>query len=114
MILIRLLVDLGTLDATVGIAEPLDSHACLQSISLIRKFQHFNMAMLAKQCWRLVTDEESLVSKILKARYFPRTSFWEAKIGFQPSYVWRSMLKARKVLEMGCRWNIGDRNKVKI
>jgi len=24
------------------------------------------------------------------------------------------MLKARKVLEMGCRWNIGDGNKVKI
>jgi len=78
------------------------------------KFHHFNTAMLAKQCWRLVTDEESLVSCTLEARYFPCTSFCEVKIDFQPSYVWRSTLKAREVLEMGCQWNIGDGNKVKI
>lgn len=31
----------------------------------------FNLAMLAKQAWRLVTEPNLLLCRILKARYFP-------------------------------------------
>ena len=63
-----------------------------------RDFHVFNLAMLAKQAWRLVHHTQSLFYKVYKARYFPNCSFLEADIGSNPSYVWRSFLMAREIL----------------
>lgn len=36
-----------------------------------RNLESFNNALLAKQAWRLVTSPDILLSRIIKARYFP-------------------------------------------
>jgi hypothetical protein len=51
-----------------------------------RDLVSFNKALLAKQGWRLLQDPDSMVGKILKAKYFPNESFLEAKLGSKPSY----------------------------
>jgi ribonuclease HI len=79
-----------------------------------RDFSEFNKALLGKQCWRLITNEESLMSRVFKGKYFPRSNFLEANVGYQPSYVWRSMICAKEVMELGARWVIGDGKQVKI
>ena len=79
-----------------------------------RGFSVFNKALLGKQCWRILSDNESLLSIVFKSRYFPRSDFMESKIGFQPSYAWRSLFNAKDVMELGSRWLIGDGQKVKI
>ena len=40
--------------------------------------KNFNLAMLAKQGWRLIQEKDSLLYKCFKARYFPRTNFVDA------------------------------------
>ncbi|KAL5767087.1 hypothetical protein ACOSQ2_013870 [Xanthoceras sorbifolium] len=64
--------------------------------------------MLAKQSWRLVLFPNSLVARDLKSVYFPRGSFLEAGRGSKPSFVWRSLLWGRDLIELGFRWRIGD------
>nr|ABN08840.1 RNA-directed DNA polymerase, putative [Medicago truncatula] len=49
----------------------------------------FNMAMVGKQAWKLVSSPESLITRLLKAKYFPRSGYFGASIGHNPSYVWR-------------------------
>ncbi|XP_058733181.1 uncharacterized protein LOC131604778 [Vicia villosa] len=77
-----------------------------------RYLKAFNMAMVAKQGWNLISKPHTLVSKNFKARYYPNTSFFDANIGFNPSFVWRSLWKAREVLMLGCRWSIGDGSQI--
>jgi hypothetical protein len=79
-----------------------------------RNFHAFNKSMIAKQAWKFVSEPDKLVSRVFKARYFPRTSLFDAKIGANPSYAWRSIWNSRDVLINGCRWKIGDGRKIKV
>ena len=47
----------------------------------------FNLAMLAKQGWRMLQDHDSLLLKCFKARYFPLSTFLKAKVSPRCSYV---------------------------
>ncbi|KAK6160805.1 hypothetical protein DH2020_004186 [Rehmannia glutinosa] len=78
-----------------------------------RDLQYFNEAMLAKQGWRLVNDDTSLLTKTLKAIYFPNKCFLEATIGNNPSHTWRSIIAGRNIHARGLRWNIGDGKSVR-
>jgi hypothetical protein len=79
-----------------------------------RGIKNFNKALLGKHCWRLMTGEESLLGRVFKSRYYPRTSFLEAKIGYQPSYAWKSIQSATDVMKLCTRWRIGNGEQVKI
>ena len=79
-----------------------------------RDIHAFNFAMLPKQAWRLVTGSHSLFYRVYKARYFPGCSFMDAKLGHNPSFVWRSLLAARDVIRVGSMWKIGDGQSIKI
>lgn len=74
----------------------------------------FNKAILAKHCWHLLNRPNSLAARVLKARYYPRTSYLESKVRFKPSFVWRSLMASKDIVEKGSRRNIGDGSKVKI
>ncbi|XP_075640643.1 uncharacterized protein LOC142612431 [Castanea sativa] len=73
-----------------------------------RDIHAFNLAMLAKQAWRLLTETHSLFYRVYKARYFPSCTFMEAELGTNPSFVWRSLLQAREVITKGSIWEVGD------
>lgn len=70
--------------------------------------------MLAKQGWRILTDANPLVTKLLKAKYFPHSDYLNAELGANPSYLWRSILSARNAVKTGCRRRIGDGASTKV
>ena len=74
----------------------------------------FNLALLAKQAWKLVQKTDSLFYRIYKARYFPNSTFLDAEMDHNPSYVWRSLLSAREVLLAGSKWQVGNDDTIKI
>ncbi|KAA3456989.1 reverse transcriptase [Gossypium australe] len=74
----------------------------------------FNIVLLAKQGWRLVTNLDSLLGRIYKAKYYPHTSFWNATLGNNSSYAWKSIYAARKVLEDGIGWRVGSGSQISV
>ena len=66
-----------------------------------RDIHAFNLAMLAKQAWRLLIETQSLFYRVYKARYFPSSTFMDAELGTNPSFVWRSLLQACEVIREG-------------
>jgi hypothetical protein len=61
----------------------------------------FNKALFAKQGWRLMQNRDSLIAKVLRAKYFPHVSFLSSVVGTRPSFVWRSLLSAIDLLKEG-------------
>ena len=73
-----------------------------------RNLQAFNLAMLAKQAWRLLTNPSTLVARIYRAKYYPSCDIMGAKLGSSPSYAWRSIYNSLEVISRGTRWRVGN------
>lgn len=73
-----------------------------------RDIHLFNLAMLAKQGWRLWQNSDSLCAQVLTAKYYPNTSVLEAKQKSGMSYTWRSILRGTELVKKGMIWRVGD------
>ena len=73
-----------------------------------------NYALLAKQAWRLLSNPTSLAAKVYKARYYLDSTFLDAKLKANPSYVWRSIMGVQNLIHTGTKWRIGTGEKVRI
>ncbi|KAF7140294.1 hypothetical protein RHSIM_Rhsim06G0103400 [Rhododendron simsii] len=71
-----------------------------------RDFKSFNLALLAKQGWRLIQNPNAFWARLLKSLYFPNGNFLKATKGSRPSWAWASLLKGRELLMKGVRWQI--------
>lgn len=74
----------------------------------------FNLALLGKQAWRLLNNEDFLVTKIFKARYFLKCSLLDTKLGCNPSFVWRSILAAQVLIRAETKWRIGSGSSIRV
>lgn len=59
-------------------------------------------------------NSDSLVSKVLGAKYFKNGSFLEARRGYDPSYSWRSIWGAKSLILEGFKWRIDNGAKVNV
>jgi hypothetical protein len=74
----------------------------------------FNQAMLGKQCWRILTEPDSLCAKVLKGRYFPNCTFLDAPQPRSSSFTWRSLMYGKEILMKGVLWRVGDGKTIRI
>jgi hypothetical protein len=79
-----------------------------------RDLKAFKLALLAKQGWRLLTNHQSLFAKVFKARYFPRSQFWDAPIRSYDSFAWKSIAASRNLLKNGANWRVGNGSSIRI
>ena len=73
-----------------------------------RNFRDFNLALLAKQMWRLLKFPHSLLARVLKGRYYRHSNPMAVSTAHNPSYGWRSITAARPLLQQGLRKRIGN------
>jgi hypothetical protein len=55
-----------------------------------------------------------MVAQILRAKYYPHSSFLEAQLGSKPSFVWRSLFNSRDLLLKGLIWRVGNGQSIRI
>ena len=70
--------------------------------------------MLAKQGWRILTNPNSLMAQVYKAKYFPHDEVLNSKKGSNPSYAWRSIHNNHEVIRKGTRWRVGNGQRIHI
>lgn len=49
-----------------------------------RDLECFNLAMLTKQGWRFLHNQESLAAQIMQEKYYPNQTFWRLTWGLDP------------------------------
>lgn len=74
----------------------------------------FNLALLAKQGWRVQQNPSTLIHRVFKERYFEGNPFKEAQLGNRPSYAWRSIMATKDIIVKSSRWTIGNGKRVHI
>lgn len=79
-----------------------------------RRVREFNLAMLGKQAWHVMMKSQSFISKLLKARYFPKCSFIYSELGRNPSYVWHSIITAKNLVIEGNLLKVGEGASIKV
>ena len=65
----------------------------------ISDIQTFNQALLAKQAWRLLTNPDSLLARVLLGKYCHSKSFIDIQVPAVCSHGWRSILHGRDLLK---------------
>ena len=73
-----------------------------------RYLEIFNLALLAKQAWRMLIRPESLCFQVLKSVYFPCSDILNVSVGSNPSKTWRAICDGIEVLNQGLTKRIGD------
>lgn len=76
-----------------------------------RDLKLFNLALLAKQMWRLIHYPSSLLARVLKGRPYRNSSPLEVEKSNAPSYGWTSILAVKNLLKSGLRRTIGTGEK---
>ena len=68
----------------------------------------FNLALLGKQGWNLLTKPHTLVARVFKEKYFPSGDYLSFNLGSNPSFVWKSIWSVKEVVKLGYRMRIGS------
>ena len=80
----------------------------------MRNMESFNIALLAKQGWRLMKYPQSLLARVFKAKYYRHSSFLQAESYTTSSYGWRSIIQAQKLLKTGSKWIVGNGKDIRV
>jgi len=79
-----------------------------------RDLQSFNLAILAKQVWRLLCDPDSLCARVLRARYYLDGNLLKARMRNGSSYTWQNILAGLECFKQGYIWRVGDGSRINI
>ena len=79
-----------------------------------RDLHLFNLAMLARQGWRLIMEPSSLCALVLREKYFSNGDPLSVVEKPGLSYSWRSIVRGLQALNKGLIWRVGDGSKINI
>ncbi|KAL4282980.1 hypothetical protein GQ457_16G018030 [Hibiscus cannabinus] len=74
----------------------------------------FNIALLGKQIWRLLSVQGSLLYRTLRAKYFPDGDLLSASAPTRSSFAWKGLHRAMLRLRDGFFWTLGIDSQVRL
>lgn len=71
------------------------------------RYMHlFNLALLAKQGWRLLQNPNSLCERVIKSKYYPHENLLDTVFASDASPVWRGIEEGLDLLKKGLIWRV--------
>ena len=79
-----------------------------------RDFHSFNLALLAKQCWRLLQNLAPLCARVLSAKYYLDGKILNAGPKKGSSFTWQSIVSGIQTFKRGHIWRVGTGSHIDI
>ncbi|KAL5544374.1 hypothetical protein UlMin_008158 [Ulmus minor] len=73
-----------------------------------RRMKDFNLALLSKWGWNILSGKNSLCLSVLRARYLLHTHFFEASSKAGDSKFWKSILSLKELIREGACYVVGN------
>ncbi|XP_026419708.1 uncharacterized protein LOC113315662 [Papaver somniferum] len=73
-----------------------------------RKAELNNLATLARNAWRILENPNCLLATVLKAKYFPKTDFLNAKCTAKCSWTWKCLRAIKELIKPFISCIVGD------
>jgi hypothetical protein len=64
--------------------------------------------------WKLLTNHDTILSRVFKAKYYLKEGFLDVKLGHNPSYVWCNIHASQVIVRRGLRWRVGNGTNINI
>lgn len=74
----------------------------------------FNEALLGRQAWRLISQPNCLLSRVMCNKYYPNGEFLNSSLGLTGSFSWRGLWGAKSLVKDGLIWRVGNGRKIRI
>jgi hypothetical protein len=74
----------------------------------------FNLVMLAKQTWRLLTRPDTLCAQVLKAKYYTTGDLLNAGPKSGSSFTWQSIVNGIQTFKRGHIWRVGNGSSINV
>jgi hypothetical protein len=79
-----------------------------------RDFHLFNLAMLAKQTWRLINNPKSMCARVLRAKYYSHEDILKAGCIAGSSFTWQSIFMGLATFKRGYVWRVSNGERIDI
>lgn len=79
-----------------------------------RDLESFNKAMLAKQIWRMLTNPDTLVAKMMRQKYYKNGNLLDAKMSTNLSMIWKSLWASMDLVKARSIWRVVNGRCIKI
>ncbi|XP_026416898.1 uncharacterized protein LOC113312355 [Papaver somniferum] len=73
-----------------------------------RKDELNNLAMLARNAWRILENPNCMLATVLKDKYFPRTDFLNVKCTDKCSWTLKCLHVIKELIKPSISWIVGD------
>lgn len=80
----------------------------------LKDLNEMNLALIAKNSWRLFHQPNSIYTKTMKGRYFPLTNPFNASCNDNVSWAWKGIHTGLMLVKEYSIWEIGRGNSVHI
>ncbi|OVA19682.1 Reverse transcriptase zinc-binding domain [Macleaya cordata] len=74
----------------------------------IRDLKFINRALIAKLCWRFLTEPKSVWVLLLKAKYLKERAFWNTNHKGKSTTTWKGMTSMKDHISKSVCWVIGN------
>ena len=79
-----------------------------------RDIELFNLALLARQAWRLIEFPDSLCAQVLRAKYYPSGNITDTVFTGNGSSTWLAIEHGLELVKQGYIWRVGNGTNIRI